>query len=288
MHDVAIPIPGGEIAVWHRPAVEGGPMAVLVHGLSGNSRWWTTVIDHLPGEIGIIAMDIRGRGRSAGAPPPFDLTTVADDIARALDYFEVSRATVVGYSMGGWVAVLFGVDHPDRVDRLVLVDGGFPIPSPENSTPDQVIEALVGATLRRLEMEFADPETFFAYWRGHPALAGYWDDSMRDALGYELVERDGRHVVEANPAAIRVGAEEITLGGRTNEAGWSLRVPAHLIVVERGTMDQPGGMIPLHVAERAASRVEGLTMEYLSDLNHYTLVLGSGAPSVAAAIASNR
>lgn len=246
------------------------------------------MIDHLPPDLGIIAMDVRGRGRSAGAPPPFDLTTVADDIARALDHFEVDRATVAGYSMGGWVAVLFGVDHPDRVDRLVLVDGGFPIPSPEDSTPDQIIEALVGATLRRLEMEFTDRETFFAYWRGHPALAGYWDDAMRDALGYELVERDGRHVVEANPAAIRVGAEEITLGGRTNEAGWSLQVPSHLMVVERGTMDQPGGMIPLHIAESAAARVDSLTMDYLSDLNHYTLMLGAGAPLVAAAITSSR
>ncbi len=288
MHDLAIPVAGGQIHVSHRPAVEDSPTVVLVHGLSGNSRWWTRVIDHLPGDLGIIAMDVRGRGRSADAPPPFDLSTVADDIARALDHFDVPRAIVAGYSMGGWVAVLFGVDHPDRVDRLVLVDGGFPVPGAEGSTPDEIIESLVGATLRRLEMEFADVEEFFAYWKGHPALAGYWDDGMRDALGYELVERDGRHVVDVNPAAIRVGAEEITLAGRANEAGWSLRVPAHLIVVERGTMDQPGGMIPLDVAERAAQQVDGLTMEYLPDLNHYTLMLGSGALEVAAAITAGR
>lgn len=288
MQDQSIPVPGGEIHLWHRLATEGSPTAVLIHGLSGNSRWWTRVIDDFPPDLGIIAMDVRGRGRSSGAPPPFDLTTIADDIVRALDHFEVNRAIVAGYSMGGWVAVLFGVDHPDRVDRLVLVDGGFPIPSPEDSTPDQIIEALVGASLRRLEMEFTDPETFFVYWRGHPALASYWDDAMRDALGYELVQRDGAHVVEANPAAIRVGAEEITLGGRTNEAGWSLEVPTHLMVVERGTMDQPGGMIPLHVAESAATQVDSLSMEYLSDLNHYTLMLGAGAPLVAAAIVSSR
>lgn len=288
MQDVAIAVPDGHINVWYRPADEGEPTAVLVHGLSGNSRWWTSVIDHLPTGHGIIALDVRGRGLSTDSPPPFDLTTVAEDIVRALDHFGVDRAIVAGYSMGGWVGVLFGVDHPDRVDRLVLVDGGFPVPSAAGSTADEIIDAMVGPSLRRLEVEFDDPEAFFAYWRDHPALANYWNEAMRIALGHELVERGGRYVVMANPEAIRVGAEEITLGVRPNEAGAMLEVPTHLIVVGRGTLDQPGGMIPLPVAQRAAAELNSLTMEYLADLNHYTLVLGAGAPAVAAAIASER
>lgn len=288
MADVAIAVPGGQVHVWYRPALDGSPTTVLIHGLSGNSRWWTRVIEHLPDDLGLVAMDIRGRGLSVDAPPPFDLATVADDIARALDHFDVARATVAGYSMGGWVAALFGVTHPGRVDRLVLVDGGFPIPAPEGSHPDEMIEALVGASLQRLEMVFDDSEDFFTYWRTHPGLAPYWDDAMRDTLGHELVERNGRKVVRANPEAIRVGAEEIVLPGRANEAGWLLRVPTLLIVVERGTVDQPGGMIPLQVAEGAAGHVDDLTFEYMADLNHYTLLIGSGASKVAAAIATTR
>jgi hypothetical protein len=64
-----------------------------------------------------------------------------------------------------------------------------------------------------------------------------------------------------------------------------VEVPSHLIVVERGTADQLGGMIPRKAAEAAANANPQLTMEYLPGLNHYTLVLGSGAPLVAAAIA---
>jgi len=284
---MAIAVPGGHINVWLRPAEGGGATAVLVHGLSGNSRWWTSVIDHLPTGLGIIAMDVRGRGLSTDAPSPFDLTTVAHDIVRALDHLDVERAIVAGYSMGGWVAALFGVDHPDRVDRLVLVDGGLPIPNPEGGTAEEIIDAMVGPSLRRLEIEFDDPEAFFEYWKSHPALTAHWDDAMRAGLGHELVDRGSGHMVRANPDAVRVGAEEITLGVRPNEAGALLEVPTHLIVVERGTLDQPGGMIPLEVAERATAEVECLTMEYLADLNHYTLVLGAGAPAVAAAIASS-
>lgn len=288
MYDLAIAVPGGQINVWHRPGEEDEPTTVLVHGLSGNSRWWTTVIDHLPAGIGIIALDVRGRGLSVDAPPPFDLTTVADDIVRTLDHFGVDRAIVAGYSMGGWIAAVFGVDHASRVDRLVLVDGGLHIPGQETRTAEDIIDDMVGPSLRRFEIEFDDPEAFFEYWRGHPALSAYWDESMRPALGHELIEQGGRYEVRANPEAIRVGAEEITLPGRANDAAPKLEVPTHLIVVERGTLDQPGGMIPLSVAEKAAAEVESLTIEYLEGLNHYTLVLGAGAPAVASAIASTR
>jgi lipase len=285
MQDVAVPIPGGQINVWRRPAHSSQATVVLIHGLSGNSRWWSRVVDLLPRNLGILALDVRGRGLSTGAPPPFDLTTVSDDIVRSLDHFEVERAIVAGYSMGGWVAALFGVDHADRVQRLVLVDGGFPIPNPEGIAADQLIDALVGPSLRRLEVEFEDLEAFFDYWSGHPALAPYWDEGMRAGLAHELEQRDGRFVVRANPEAIRVGATELAIGERPNQAGERLQVPTHLIVVERGTLDQAGGMIPLAVAETAAAENPNLTMEYLADVNHYTLVLGTGAPVVAAAIA---
>jgi pimeloyl-ACP methyl ester carboxylesterase len=284
MQDVAVPIPGGHVNVWRRPAHGDASTAVLIHGLSGNSRWWSAVIDLLPRHLGIIALDVRGRGLSTEAPPPYDLATLSDDVARSLDHLQVERAVVAGYSMGGWVAALFGVDHADRVERLVLVDGGFPVPIPPGTDADEFIDALVGPSLRRLEIEFDEPETFFDYWKGHPALAPYWDDEMKAGLGHELEEHDGRFVVRADPEAIRVGATELAVGERPNAAGARLRVPTHLIVVERGTLDQAGGMIPLAVAEAAAADNPHLTMEYLEDLNHYTLVLGSGAPAVAAAI----
>jgi lipase len=285
IQDVAVPVPGGHVNVWQRPGHSGEATVVLVHGLSGNSRWWSTVIDHLPRHLGIIALDVRGRGLSTDAPPPYDLTTVSDDIGRAFDHLEVERAIVAGYSMGAWVAALFGVDHADRVERVVLVDGGLPIPIPEDMGADEFIDTLVGPSLRRLEVEFADTEAYFDYWRGHPALAPYWDHDMRAGLGPDLEERDGRFVVRANPEAIRVGGTELAIGERPNRAWERLQVPTHLIVVERGTLDQAGGMTPLAVAESAAAVNPSLTVEYLADLNHYTLVLGAGAPAVAASIA---
>ena len=287
MQDLRIPVPNGTVNVWNRPAEAGQPTVVLVHGLSGTSRWWTRVIDHLPDNVGVLALDVRGRGGSVDSPAPYDLSTIADDLARALDEVEVDQAIVVGYSMGAWIVSLFAEKHPDRVLRLFLVDGGFPMPMAPDASADEVIQAVVGPSLARLEVEFASEDSFFEYWATHPALERHWDEGMREALAFELAPSgQGRFAVRINPEAIRISAREITVDPSTNGAGQRVRVPTRLIVVERGTADQPGGMIPLDTARQAEATMPNLDVTYLEDLNHYTLVLGRGAPQVAAAIVS--
>lgn len=284
MQDVPIAVPGGEISVWHRPARDA-PTVTMVHGLSGNSRWWTAVLSHLPENLGIIALDVRGRGASVDAPPPFDLATIADDVARSLDHFGVDRAIMAGYSMGGWVAALSGTRHPDRVDRIVLVDGGLPLPRKPGDDVDEIIQGIVGPVLARFETEFVSEDAYFDQWMAHPAFESYWEDSMRDALAHELVASGDVFTVRANPEAISVSGRGFVADPDANEAASKLVVPTHLIVVEKDTMDRPGGLIPLQVAEDASASNPHLTMEYLPGLNHYTVILGRGAPVVATAIA---
>jgi lipase len=286
MRDVSVEVPDGRINVWHRLAGGNAGTIALVHGLSGTSRWWLRVIDHLPQEVGIVALDVRGRGGSVDSPPPYDLNTIADDIVRALNHFEVDQATVAGYSMGAWVAAIFGTRHADRAERVVLVDGGLPIPHDPGADSDSVIGAVVGPSLARLAMDFADEEGFYEYWKSHPAFEEHWDDSMREPLGYELRPVGGSFKVLANAEAISVSARQITVDPETSAAARDVAVPARLIVVERGTADQEGGMIPLRSAEEAEWANPNLNVVYLRGVNHYTLILGVGAPEVASAIAS--
>jgi len=284
MEDIRIPVPDGAISVWHRRPEPGHPTAVLVHGLTGTSRWWKGVIDHLPSESGVAALDVRGRGASSESPPPFDAATIADDMAATMDALGLETAVVVGYSMGGWIVAVFDERYPGRAERLLLIDGGLALPTHPSGDPDQAIEAVVGPSLARLNTTFSSREAFYDYWKAHPALERYWDDSMRDALDFELVETGDGFVVRANAEAIRTSAREITVDPTTNEAGTRVTAPSMLIVVERGTADQPGGMMPLATAEAASRDKPNLELVYLEDLNHYTLILGRGAPQVAAAI----
>jgi len=285
MDDLSIPVPDGEINVWHRPTGHGEPTVVLIHGLTGNSRWWARVIDHLPPGLGLLAMDVRGRAGSWDAPPPYDLTTIAHDVARCLDHVGVDRAIVAGYSMGAWIAALFGRHHPDRMSRLVLIDGGLPVPAPPGLTAQETIDAVVGPSLARLDMQFADVEAYLDYWRAHPALAAHWEEEMGPMLAHELMVVGEGVAPRANAQAIAIAGAEIAADPEVNQAAAETSVPTLLIVVERDTMDQPGGMTPRADAEAAAAANPNLTVEYLAGLNHYTLMLGKGAARVAATLA---
>ena len=283
MQDVQIPVDGGHLTVWHRGG--NGIPAVLIAGLTGNSRWWTRVIEHLPKDLDLIAFDVRGRAGSVDAPPPFDMETLADDVARALDHFGHETAIVAGYSMGGWIASVFGERHPERTAQLVLIDGGLEVPAPPGLEPDQIIDAVVGPSLARLGARFENRDELADYWRAHPALSSYWDDEMLRSLDHEITSGESGLRVAVNPEAVMVSGREITIRADLDTAVFRQTSPVHIIVVERGTADQPGGMIPLSTAETAASSYDHITYEYVPDVNHYTLVLGKGAPAVAAAIA---
>src|SRR5690606_19556913 len=72
-----------------------------------------------------IAVDMRGHGRSADAPPSFRIDELADDIVALMDHLGILRATVVGHSLGTLVAQAVAAEHPSRVDGLVLI-GAIP------------------------------------------------------------------------------------------------------------------------------------------------------------------
>lgn len=98
-----------------------GPPVVLVHGLSGSSRWWQRNIGALTPHRQVFVIDLIGFGASR-TPQPFVLAEAADYLARWMDQLDLERASLVGHSMGGLIVAELAADAPDRVDRLVLVN----------------------------------------------------------------------------------------------------------------------------------------------------------------------
>jgi pimeloyl-ACP methyl ester carboxylesterase len=98
-----------------------GPPVVLVHGLSGSSRWWRRNIGALTPYRRVYVVDLIGFGASR-ARRPFALAEAAGYLTQWLDQLELERVSVVGHSMGGLIAAELAADAPERVDRLVLVD----------------------------------------------------------------------------------------------------------------------------------------------------------------------
>jgi pimeloyl-ACP methyl ester carboxylesterase len=98
-----------------------GPPLVLVHGLSGSSRWWKRNIAALTPHRRVYIVDLIGFGASR-AGQRFVLAEAAGYLLRWMDQLELEQASLVGHSMGGLIVAELAADAPERIDRLVLVD----------------------------------------------------------------------------------------------------------------------------------------------------------------------
>jgi pimeloyl-ACP methyl ester carboxylesterase len=107
---------------------EGEPL-VLLHGLSGSSRWWRRNVPALARGARVVVPDVIGFGRTRvrGRLPP--IGEIADLLAGWMDRLALEKVDLVGHSMGGQISVHLAARHPERVRRLVLVDAaGIPRP----------------------------------------------------------------------------------------------------------------------------------------------------------------
>ncbi|GAA2476425.1 alpha/beta fold hydrolase [Winogradskya humida] len=100
-----------------------GPPIVALHGWPHTRRVWETL--DLPGRT-VIAPDLRGLGESAPAVDGFDAATLADDVLGLLDALGVERAEIVAIDASVPTAFLLAARHPERVTRLVLMEGTLP------------------------------------------------------------------------------------------------------------------------------------------------------------------
>jgi pimeloyl-ACP methyl ester carboxylesterase len=101
-----------------------GPAVVLVHGMVNSSRHWEPVALRLADEYTVIAPDLIGHGDSAAVRGDYSLGAHAASIRDLLAAIGIDRATIVGHSLGGGVAMQFFYQFPQRTERLVLVSSG--------------------------------------------------------------------------------------------------------------------------------------------------------------------
>jgi len=98
-----------------------GPAVLLIHGVGGDSTNWDPIAQRLCARFDVIAMDLRGHGKSDLIAGPLDASELARDAARVLDECAVESCAVVGMSLGGAVALALALDRPERVTKLALI-----------------------------------------------------------------------------------------------------------------------------------------------------------------------
>jgi len=101
-----------------------GPALLLLHGITNSSETWESVAPRLAERFTVIAPDLLGHGRSATPRGDYSLGAHASGARDVLTSLGIERATVVGHSLGGGIAMQFAYQFPERCERLVLVASG--------------------------------------------------------------------------------------------------------------------------------------------------------------------
>ena len=238
-----------------------GPLVVLVHGIAGNSQQWDQVIDLLADRFTVLAPDLLGHGQSAKPRGDYSLGAYAVSIRDLLIALDHRRATVVGHSLGGGVAMQFAYEYPVFCERLVVVSSGglgrevhpllqaATLPGAEFVLPLIASERLTAAGsavaqwLSRLGLQAGPDLAEMA--RGYASLA---DAGTRQAFLHTL-----RAVIE--PGGQRVSA--------TDRLYLSSMMPSLVIW---GRADP---LIPVEHADIAHGRMPGSRLEVFDEAGHF-------------------
>jgi pimeloyl-ACP methyl ester carboxylesterase len=236
-----------------------GPVLLLIHGMGGSLDNWRAVIEPLARQHTVVAPDLPGHGGSATGGGDYSLGTLASGLRDLLVALGHERATLVGHSLGGGIAMQFSYQFPEIIERLVLVSSGGlgPELSPilrAAALPgaDLVLGATAGlasnvggALARGLAVVGLRPKTDVAeIARGYASLA---DRDRRAAFLATL-----RGVIDTNGQRIHAGDRHYLAEG----------IP---ILIIWGDRDR---MIPLHHGQNAHEAIPGSRLEVFEGVRH--------------------
>jgi pimeloyl-ACP methyl ester carboxylesterase len=238
-----------------------GPAVVLIHGITSSSATWERVMPYLARHFTVIAPDLVGHGESDKPRGDYSLGAHASTIRDLMLVLGHERASIVGHSLGGGIAMQFGYQFPERCDRLALIDSGglgrdvnvllraATLPGAEFVLPllaaTRLLDAgrLAGGLLGSVGLHARTDIEEIA--RGHATLS---DAEARAAFVHTL-----RSVVE--PGGQRVDA--------SNRLYLSAHIPFLLVWGERDSI------IPIAHGRAAHDQIPGSRLEVFASSGHF-------------------
>jgi len=276
-----VPVDATELGCvrWRGPI--GAPVVVAVHGITANAWSFGNVAEHLDGELAMVAVDLRGRGASSDAPPPYGIRSHADDVAAVIARLGAAPAVLVGHSMGAHVALMCAERHPEAVAGLVLVDGGPPLHVVAGKTADESLDELLGPSIARLRKVWPDRVTYHAMWSTHPAFADVLTPEMERYVLSDLVPCEGGFQSNVSEDAVRTDGRDLLTDPEVRGLFDRYRNTLTVIRAETGIMAVP----PPFVDARFVADYPQHDWRFVPGSNHYSVLFGdAGAAEVADAL----
>lgn len=164
-----------------------GPPLVLLHGFTGSAQSWQSHFQTLGDHFSLIAPDFLGHGKSDAPAHPsrYSMEHCAADLLALLNQLEINRTHILGYSMGGRVALYFTLTYPQRIANLVLASASPGLADPHERAQRAANDAALAARIERDGIA-----SFVEYWTNIPLFATQRDlpGPVRAALYQQRLE----------------------------------------------------------------------------------------------------
>ena len=250
------------LAIW-----EGAGQPLLcIHGITANCRCWDTLAETLAPEHHVMAMDLRGRGRSDKPSQGYALDYHLRDINCLLDDLALDRAVIMGHSLGAFIGLAFAAEYPGRVERLILVDGGGDL------SQDQMEKVFVGIkpALDRLGQVFPTADAYLKKMRAAPYIQP-WSAVTEAYYRYEIEMVEGGVRTNIAPAHIQEEAANIR---KVDCAPYYPQVKCDVLILRatRGLLSQDDILLPDDVIDRMMGEIPRAQRFDVEGMNHYGIV----------------
>jgi pimeloyl-ACP methyl ester carboxylesterase len=238
-----------------------GPALVLIHGITSSSENWSAVASRLAERHTILAPDLLGHGSSAKPRGDYSMGSFASGLRDLMAMLDIGRATIVGHSLGGGVAMQFAYQFPEMVERLALVSSG--------GLGREVHSFLRAATIPGAELTL--PLLASRRLLGAGRAVGRVLDRVGIKLGHDVVEMARGHASLNDPQTR--GAFVHTLRAIVDPRGQRVRATDRLylaaqlpVLIIWGARDR---IIPVSHAYRAHELVPGSRLEVFERSGHF-------------------
>jgi pimeloyl-ACP methyl ester carboxylesterase len=250
------------LAVW-----EGAGKPILcIHGITANCRCWDTLAESLTPEYQVIAMDLRGRGQSDKPSQGYALDYHLQDINCLLDDLGLDQAVIMGHSLGAFIGLAFAAEYSERVDRLILVDGGGDL------SKEQMEKVFVGIkpALDRLGQVFPSAEAYLEKMSAAPYIQP-WSSVTETYYRYEIEAVEGGVQTNIAPAHIQEEAENIR---KVDCAAYYPRIKSEVLILRapNGLLSQDDILLPAEVIDRMTREIPHAGRFDVEGMNHYGIV----------------
>lgn len=236
-----------------------GPVLLLIHGMAGTFENWQEVAEPLARNHTVIAPDLPGHGASGPGGGDYSIGAFAAGLRDLLFALEHKRATVVGHSLGGGIAMQFAYQFPEMVERLVLVSSGGL--GPEVS-PVLRAASLPGADLFITATAAIGSKVVPPLARGLAALGLRPSADLAEVLrGYGSLTDPVRRTAFLCTVRAVIGT-----GGQRVDASDRLYLAEAMPVLIVWGRDDP--IIPVHHGEEAHERIPGSRLEIFDGIGH--------------------